>query len=223
MALLRPKKKHMLNVFGKEPETLDEVAQCVIAMVNSEAKKDNNNRVVGFSWNIASSINVSNSHSAPEGHLTNWGRNEKDKNGTPLPTGHPGWEGRVWIRFEKPHTSFPSRDFSSSLTHPGTGGFGSYDGPWTRISSIRYQNLRRIFHDEFTWEEIHCYSWDYRFFDMDWPLIEEMNSKERVWDSLQGNLVKVHRHQFLWNDPLTVAYDNEMVKYVTELQMNNGI
>jgi len=69
-------------------------------------------------------VNISNSHSAPRGMPTNWGGNYH------LPTGYPGWHGRILIQHEGDF-SHVSRLFSDIGICTGTGGGGggylSYD------------------------------------------------------------------------------------------------
>lgn len=66
---------------------------------------------------------VSNSHSCPKGGVTNWGR---DKN---LPTGYPGWSGRVTgslTRASKHMHSYPYSRFLNMVSiKTGTGGGGN--------------------------------------------------------------------------------------------------
>jgi uncharacterized C2H2 Zn-finger protein len=82
---------------------------------------------------IRHSNNVSNTHSAPKGKASNWGR--RDPN---LPTGYPGWEGR--IEYQMSH-SLPG--FSSDLLR----GTGIYTGSGGGTSNNRY-GYSVIFWDE---------------------------------------------------------------------------
>ena len=54
-------KSNILKIFKKEPETLDELAQCVIAVIES-----NNVKVIGFQWDIKFG-DVPNTHHSPVG------------------------------------------------------------------------------------------------------------------------------------------------------------
>src|ERR1700727_2046995 len=133
-------KEKFLRIVGKEPETLDELAHGVIKVIESQTTKIWNGniylqhpiKVLGFSWDIWYRSTVSNSHSAPEGKQTNWGGYKTD-----IPTSYPGWEGRVWIRYApiKNGHHISSTPFCNTLTHPGTGGSGTYDGPWSALSA----------------------------------------------------------------------------------------
>ena len=69
-------------------------------------------------------VTISNSHSAPRGMPTNWRGNHH------LPTGYPGWHGRILIQHEGDFSQV-SRMFSDIGICTGTGGGGggylSYD------------------------------------------------------------------------------------------------
>lgn len=206
-----PFKQNILKVYGREPETMDELARCVIHMIESQENGDVFDRkkrvepkfykVLGFAWDIAYSSHVSNSHSSPEGYPQNWGRKEG------LPTGYPGWTGRVWIRYSEECRSSGSSPFPKTLTHTGTGGFGGYNGPWEVISAQRfkrYSQLRRVPKDAYP--EIKCYSWDYRFYDLDWPELARWVEKQMMWAELSGQPWQ-NRHRFEWTDPEILAAD----------------
>ena len=215
--MTHPRKQRVLDIFGREPATMDELAQCVIAVVNTykeyritgRGKKSIRTetpgpRVVGFSWQITHSDCVSNSHSQPLDGVSNWGGKD-DK-----PKGYPGWTGRVWIRYEKEPTSFGSDPMANTLTHTGTGGYGGYGGPWEAISSARW---RRYGHEREAsmYPQIACYSWDYRIYDMDWPLIQEVYEKELIWGILADKPVYNLSHRFLWEDSATKLADTEFL------------
>lgn len=214
---MHPRKQRILDVYGQEPATLDELAKCTIAVINSqknysgyeahERKNAHPLKVVGFSWDIRYSDTVSNSHSAPLDGVQNFGR-KADK-----PTSYPGYTGRVWIRYaDEPASFLSSHSFEATLTHPGTGGAGSYNGPWQAVSSARFKRHGHARGGN-TYPEIHCYSWDYRFFLADWPLLKENFEQERLMAALSGKSVITH-HTFLWNDLATVAADQDfMSKY----------
>ena len=213
----KPIKENILKVYGREPKTLDELAQCVIEVINSQENRDSwynpkkhkprefkNHKVVGFAWEIARKELVSNSHSSPEGYSQNWG-------GKPdLPKGYPGWSGRVWVRYaDDPYSFSSSGTFQKTLTHTGTGGYGGYSGPWEGIGSARF---RRYGHTKpkDSYSEIHYYSWDYRFYDLDWPEIAKSYEKAEIIHHLGGPSPKL-KHYFNWTDPETEHRDNEFL------------
>lgn len=205
----KPIKANILKVYGREPETLDELAQCVIHMINSQ---ENSNiferhkssqpkfyKVVGFVWDIAYGGMISNSHSSPEGYPQNWGREDN------VPKGYPGWSGRVWIRYADECRDFGSTPFSKTLTHTGAGGLSSFDCPWEGISTARFKcySQNRMPKE---YPEPKCYSWDYRFYELDWPLLAHWVEKQKIWGVLNGQGWNP-RHKFEWTDPNVLAKD----------------
>lgn len=204
-----------MEIFGREPTTLDELAQCVIAVINeyqyiTEVKgklvKTKKPRVVGFAWDIRHSDEVSNTHSSPLNGVMNFRREENS------PTGYPGWIGRVWIRYSNDERySFDSDPFGRTATYTGTGGYGGYRGPWEMLMASRYN---RYGHDRSkeAYPEIAAYSWDYRFYDADWPLIAEFFEKQRMWAVLNNQNMATPQHRFSWEDPETKLADDEFMK-----------
>lgn len=100
------------------------------------------------------SDSLSNSHSSPRGKPRNWDRRGIDKNGNALPTGYPGWGGRIEFKVPK-NANFESRVFSSLGIHTGTGG-GSGREHYT------------------------IYGYDVKFFAEDWP--ELYKNEYQAWE-----------------------------------------
>ena len=88
---MHKRQQHIVDIYGKEPETLDELAQACIAVISHHGAP-----VKGFAWNIHFDKTVSNSHHAPLDYKTNWCGRDKT-----APRTHPGFYGRVWIRYEE--------------------------------------------------------------------------------------------------------------------------
>lgn len=197
-------KDNAVKIYGKEPTTLDELAELVIAVINftPPSRPSTPVKVVGFSWSITHSYNISNSHSAPINGETNFGRDKHN-----IPTCYPGWKGRVWIRFNKNPKGFSSDYFPATLTYPGTGGAGAYGGPWSAICSAWYHTYRANGKTSIRYPEPECRSWDYRFFDSDWPILTEGYEKQSVWDILSDRVTPRPNHSFLWEDPETKEAD----------------
>ena len=196
---IHPRKQAVIDVWGRDPETLDELAQCAIKVLGTQKHRRYSDRdpsipikVLGFSWDIAYR-QVSNTHHCPLDGKTNWGGNEPN-----LPRSYPGWFGRVWVRYSSDASSDP---FPATRTHTGTGGGGSYDGPWKRISSAQYNKYGHK-RTKNMYPSPCIYSWDYRFFDSDWPNL----NKGRIFDILKGN-TGLEPHKFLREDPETVERD----------------
>ena len=115
-----PRKKRTMEVFGKDPTTMDEYFQMCIDVMNATLEKNNENAtVLGFAVKLTHSKKVSNSHSAPllgVRNFSNYGA-EKDR-----PTSYPGWQGRVWIRYSARVSGWSSETLNPTLTYSGTGG-----------------------------------------------------------------------------------------------------
>lgn len=203
----KPIKQNILKVYGRDPETLEELARCVITMIESQrnGSPQRKYKVLGFAWDITHSDMVSNSHSSPEGYRQNWGRDDT------LPKGYPGWNGRVWIRYSEECRSFGSDPFTKTLTHPGTGGAGSYDGPWRQVAHARFKrycNYRRM--PSSAYPEPKIYSWDYRFYELDWPKLALWVEKQKMWSELSGQPWQ-KQHKFEWTDPETLIADSAFI------------
>jgi hypothetical protein len=208
-------KKKIIDCYGHEPTTLDELAYCVIANLNRfDGRNKEKCKVVGFSWDITRR-EVSNSHSAPLNGVENF---MGDKN---RPTSYPGWSGRVWVRYQSKITMFGSHPFRNTATHTGTGGFGSYSGPWEAISRQFYENkINNIAVTGVKIPEPQVYSWDYKIFAADWPLVDQnfidTYSKHHAWAVLNNQRVdqSITKHRFLWEDPETKAADQAYMEFV---------
>jgi hypothetical protein len=193
-----PNKQYAMSIVGQEPDSLDALARAVMKIIDIRAP------VLGFAWDMIYG-QVSNSHSCPESGKTNWAGRMED-----VPTGYPGWRGRVWLRIkENKQTSFASDLFSRTLTYTGTGGGGAYDGPFRNVASahwLRYGYKRPTNQ----YPEPLIYSYDYRFYDADWPLASNETGQQILADKLR-NRVSRHRHRFEWQDPDTLARDLEFI------------
>jgi hypothetical protein len=205
--MINPRKQRILNIYGKDPSTLDELAHCVITVANSNLAKEEIH-AVGFAWTIVYSDNIKNSHNAPLGKETNWCRHAD------APRGYPGFSVRVWIRYSRAPKRWGSDMLNSTLTYPGTGGGGSYGGIWQNISHQRYK--KRESQSGIYVEQCHCYGWDYKIFLEDWPLLEQYIGVKHTWDILQTGKQSPIVHQFEWNDPDTVEDDQLFLQQVRE-------
>lgn len=163
-------------------------------------------KVVGFAWNVEyGKLRVT--HSSPIEGTDNWGSDPK------YPTSALGWHGRVWIRYSKDTPRFGSDPFSKTLTYPGSGGFGSYSGPWATVSAAR--------HNKYGWKrskgdypEVRCYSWDFQFFEDDWPVLKNIVAQQVLFATIAGTNTKkfpMSTSNISWTDPVVAAADKEFV------------
>ena len=131
-------------------------------------------KVLGLAWNVNYTRRMSCTHCSPSGQMNNWA-SDNDR-----PTHFPGWSGRVWVRLNKMtgHGRHPniSSLFSQALTYTGTGGFGSYEGPWRNISHAKYMMRDGKSRNH----EVISYSWDYKIWDSDFPLIAQNIIKHQL-------------------------------------------
>lgn len=206
---LKSNKAHALEIYGHEPKTFDELAECVIAVANTHKNRTISRRgvlteseaakVVGLSWNIQYSPQVSTSHSSPM-----VGKNDKDY--------APGMLGRVWIRYASDYGySFGSDPLRRTLTYTGTGGIGGYSGPFEPIMNARYKRYGHFNKSEHKFPPVMAYSWDYRIYLSDWPLLEEFIGAQETWCILKNKQFSF-KHEFLWQDPDTLAADTAFMK-----------
>ena len=135
-------------------------------------------KVLKITHSMRWSDSVSNSHSCPHDGMTNWGGREKMKDGSPAPSGYPGWTGRVeWIVAwpqELEHMYLGSELFSRGTfrtgrqrAHTGTGSGGG-------------GHMSKEFN---TWVQRPAY--DFRIYASDWPGLTRYHEKRIMWDALQ--------------------------------------
>ena len=168
-----------LNI-RRKPTNMNELADCVIKLVQQNVVVDQVT-LTGFAWALRYSESVSNSHSSPIVGVQNWG-------GYPyLPRGYPGLQGRIWIRCDESAIGdfrYRGSDLiSGTSTHTGTGGGGSYSGPWRNNDSVDFSSV--------------LYSWDYRIYLDDWPGVKSHIEKALMLKTLKGEPVNFY-HEFKW-------------------------
>lgn len=183
------------------PKTLDELGYWIIDTVNKNYKK---NKLIGLVWDVTYKDSVSNTHSAPVNGFENFSCKPE------LPRGYPGFQGRVWYRMEN-EKEFSWKPLAPSMTHTGTGGGGSYDCPvWNEYCSCHY------FYDNTTPLKPYVYSYDYRFYLMDFPDIEKQVLDEihaqRVMAKLTNSRVIGIHHKFSWLDEKVMLQDQKLIK-----------
>jgi len=201
MDLQDPKyRKHIESLFEKfgEPKSIDDIGHFVVAVIN-DYLKDKGNEVIGLAWFGKYEHKVSISHCCPIGKISIWRSSNLE------PRGFPGFYGRVYLRLRKEidYMIYSCDDmFNQTYTYTGTGGSGSYWGVWGKIESVSHKHLPI---DE--WPNL--YSWDYRFFLSDFPLIEQEFNNQSILHALNGESHKILeiKHNFLWEDEETKKRD----------------
>jgi hypothetical protein len=201
------------KIYGRLPTDMDDLGHCVRAVLNAQPASTNMYakpiKVIGLHWDVEHRALISNTHECPLDGVTNWGG---DRPGAPR--GYPGWQGRVWVRYADPIDSFGNSPWDATVTHPGTGGWGSYEGVWKNICGKHYQVFggnRKMA----TYPQPQCYSWDFKIFDQDWECIP----REITWVLLNSvNPVPGSKmtHKFDWDDPHTVKWDKEFMEHYKE-------
>lgn len=195
----RSLKDKIINEYGGEPRSLDELGNTVVKILNDESK----GLLIGFKWDIRHR-DVANTHNCPIDGVQNW--NQRQTNG--IPTSYKGWAGRVWIRLsdELQKLKFASDLFSKTLTYTGTGGGGCYNGPWSKIyghwaSTERNSRFKKPI----------LYSWDYRFYDDDWPEVTASLMKRKSFNALASSYEDLDKHIYFWENPAARIRDENMI------------
>lgn len=163
-----------------EPANLDELGLALVNHVNnlgaSSKGRDKDQRVLGLVWNISSGEQC-NSHNSPVGIPSSF----RD------PDRFPAFYGRVWLRLAKAPGWSATDYFEGSCCHLGSGGGGSYDGPWDQLYTTWHQQHRRwrtrVKPD---YPEPNLYSWTFTVWLQDWPLIEKHYGKLDMLDMIKG-------------------------------------
>lgn len=216
--MIHPDKQRIIDIYGKDPESLDELFEAIIQVINAHDCRSyfrkGDFKVAGLAWNIMLHEKVSNSHERPLNGVTNFNR-DIDK-----PLGYQGYSGRVWIRYKNNPPTFGSEPFADTLTYPGTGGGGDYGGVWSPASTKYFRLFGNKKSKEFN--QPHVYSWDYRFFLDDFPKLYDFIYKDKNWHILQGKQW-TGNHIKQWTDPEILEHDKKLMEYPEEFLYNKEI
>lgn len=192
-------------------EFIEQLSHIIIDSVNSKSHRTNA-KLVGFAIDCAWSDRVSNSHNAPFGERTNFTRDPK------LPTGYPGWTGRVWVRYDHAERNgFGSDPLRGTGLHTGTGGFGSYDGLWKQLHSMIHNSRSRFWPDVNAYSKVEpqIYSWDCRIFAQDFPELYDVYAQRKMFCLLKG-LPTDQRMSYVWEDPATKKSDLKIMQMIKD-------
>lgn len=178
----------------REKDILDRFAKSIISNISKKRK------VIGFCWNIDYHQNT----------RPYWPHTESA----------PGFEGRVWIRYANNAQGFGSDGFRETKTYTGTGGAGSYGGPWDSVYCHEYYARRlglEIERPSVEW----CYSWDYRFLlclnQEHLGELEEIINHENLMGRLKGSGSFYLNHRYLFNEDGIVEKDCKFVEEVKKM------
>jgi hypothetical protein len=165
---------------GHEPTTFNEVAECIMNSIRYNIR--GTNALLGFAWNVE--YRDHNVHHTHEKHMYD-------------STDHCMY-GRVWIRLEARKKGWSSDLFNNTLSYTGTGGIGSYNGPWTHLYNQKEK-------------EIICYSYGFSFMLKDWPNLDAEINKRITFNTLKSHYKEKVNHQFTWTDPDVRITDEELL------------
>lgn len=201
-----PRKKHAMKIYGKDPETLDELFESIIVILNRYIK-DEGVTVVGLDINMTSSQKVANTHYCPLLGGTNWGFENIDKD---VPQGYPGFGGIICIRFSKQNNVFGHSYMNNTLVHTGTGGGGHY-GPWQPIVTAFHLAPKYI---SKTFIKPNCLGWDFKVFLDDFPKLKNTIEKQWTADMLTHGKTKSVTYKKTWTDPKQSEKDQEFIDVI---------
>lgn len=177
----------------------DEAGDVVVRLLNQR----HGDVVLGLAWDTVYFDCVSNSHCAPRGGVQNWTGREKG------PRGYPGFSGRVWMLLSNiSHRFSPSDMLRNVFIHPGTGGFGTYNGPWTDLYREwqRLQDSSPLSHKRFTEKhpEPQVHSWDIKMFCQDWSRLHDDLAAMHAFNILKDEVCLDSdriNFQYEWTNP----------------------
>lgn len=201
--IIHPKQKHIIDIYGREPATLDEVAEAVLAVMQHSTEGN----IAGLSWNVLYSSSVSNTHSCPIDGVKNWSR-------LLGPIGYPGWTGRVWIRYHRRLKNFGSDGFFQTLTYTGTGGWGNYDGPWRYLLDKVLHCQQNQIMPAIEIPDVITYSYDFHFFLDDWPQLVQYVERQAILALLADQYPSYGIHKFHWEDPKVSKLDRKFINNI---------
>lgn len=162
--------------------SLDELAEHTIETIKQNighhsysADSSQGNQLLGFFWYIRSFHNISNHSYAPVGHSTNPGG--RDLN---MPTGFPGWYGKMTLRFRHKVWLWGSNMMNNTLIHTST----------SDRTIKRFPDKTKNKKDENY--EIEFYNWKINFFNSDFPNLD----MEQAFAKLKGETITAHAYDW---------------------------
>ena len=192
---IHPVKQRILDIWGGEPQSFDELCECVIKVANyHESRKEPKNQLIGFACEYSYNSQVAATHSTPLGYRTRWRDPEK----------FPALTGRVWLRYAQ------ERDIDQfgalTLVHTGTGGFGGYSGPW---QGADYHYFVLFGHEKHR-DQFHrpvVYGYDSKIWLEDWPAIASDIEQEILASRLKGQDRIILKYRYEWSNDWVKEHD----------------
>lgn len=198
--------------FG-EPENLDQAFDLLLGNLQSFGVESKGPLVGGLAWSVSYRDSVSDTHSCPASSGINWGCKPGQ------PKGYPGYSGRVWVRYNyrlPDQFTWGSDLFQRSQFFTGTGGAGGYDGPWSALASAHFSRYGHS-HKKGQYPNIDCYSWDFRFYHDDFPLIRDLWVKRNLFNVVATGKTNINLEQYrVWEDPATAEADKAFMEECKE-------
>lgn len=155
---------------------LDDIGREIVARIN----KNHPGYLAHFAFTVSYHPHVSNSHCSPVGKPSNFCRVDD------TPTGYKGYQGRLWVIYNKEPPSFGSDLLSGTGIYSGTGGGGFYDNPHYRVG-------------------VYPCGWDCKIWHDDFPELSAAQLEhDRVCEAqaqLSGTVYNPYPHHFSWVDP----------------------
>lgn len=173
--------QHLLDIYGKEPATLDELGDAVVAVANTFLSSTTDpGRIVGLEWYIQY-FDPTN----PDRHRPSLDRDRFIHTDISW-INRQCWQGTIWIRYSGYVTNLLNAfdNTSTYVSKTETPYTPDYSGPdWF----YRYKNFIYVLLDG---AETKCSLmstvWHYMIYVEDWPLLQKKVLEEKTWHIL-GN------------------------------------
>jgi hypothetical protein len=151
--------------------------------------------LTGLALSMQWSDRVSNSHSCPINGTTNWDCDDT------LPTGYPGFNGRIALRFDRSPTGFSTDVLHGSCAHGGSGGWRPSVKVWKDVSRRATDaNLPG-----------HYTEYELRIYVEDFPKLARHMEQLKTMHLLQfPDKPFLLLRDYVWIDPLQQALDDQL-------------
>lgn len=179
---------------------LDEFGNKIFCQLDEGLKS---NRLLGMCWDIGYSQKVSNTHSCPRNGVTNWSCVPEK------PKGYRGFHGRLWLRYADTMESDARDALFNARIHTGTGGYGSYNGPWSAVTDMYYSKFKGVMCKA---PNINCYSWDFRFYIDDFEELQKWETLYLLTRDVDDIFLNNAMHKFLREEDKMKVFDQELLQ-----------